>query len=275
MKKLLLFVLSLSVFTLTEVFAQSAVVTVSKFEGKPIRGVIIAGAFDVQLSQGGSTGAQVQVREDLVSELTFELTSDNYVRIGFGNDMTKYFTGKNSKPLAKIVVSELAYLDVSGACSVIAKGEFTSASVFQLKMAGTAFVSWIKMSKAPGVSIDLSGKCKVEDTAIDVASGDVSLKVNGSASAMINVSCGMLTADIQGFSLVELSGSATRSYLRVNDGSSVNMLRMKCMDIETDVLGLSKVQADVPGKAKVVVGKTASFRYVGDGTVTGVGARRM
>lgn len=251
MKKFVFLTISLFFITMG---AMAEKTTITKFEGETIRGLIVSGAFDVRLSQGDECSVRVELQADASSKLTIELTDQGYVRIGYGSEFGKYFTSSKNRPVAHVVVKELAYLNISGTCALIAKEQFTAPDKFVMSVWGSAFCEFIDvMCKNGNVSVD--GTAKVE-----------SLKITDS---------GKLTLEAATTARVELSGSASSARFTVSNAASVDLLKFMCPEIQASATGTSLIKANVTGTADVTVGGLAAFKYIGSGRILGSGAKPL
>lgn len=228
--------------------------TITKFEGQPITGISVNGAFDVQISQGEKTYATVDIPDDLASKLTFELNVDGVLRVAFGSAAGSIFVSSKNRPMLTVVMSRLDYLYVSGASTIIGKGKFTSSGTFTATLSGTAFVSFINIDCVQA-NITASEGVQAED-----------LTIQASEKFM---------ADISGPSKVTFNGSAPFSKVVSSGTASVDMLGFQCDVQEAITTGTSLIRANVTGTADVTVGGISSFKYSGDGKVKGEKAKKI
>lgn len=271
MKKFYLLLLSL-LFVSMASNAQKTT-TITKFEGKPIKGIIVSGAFDIQLSQGENASAKVEINEELVDKLTFTHTGDGIIELNFKSDIAKYFTKTKSRPLAVIVVNQLDFVNVTGACSLIAKGQFTTDNLFRLYSSGNAFVSWINVTCQKAVC-EVSGNSKIDDCSIK-ANETVSMVVGGSSKTNCKVTADKLFLNISGTSDMNLTGKANSSEVSTTGTSSLDMLGFDAATQSAELRGISSIKATVNGKANVEIGGTSTYKFTGTGVVTGAGAKRL
>lgn len=236
------------------------------FMDDAINGVISNGAFDVQLSEGDKTGVTIDIDQELLEKLNVSKTEEGFVRIDLPSDISKIFS-KKSTPLVKIVVSKLNYLSVSGS-SVIAKGEFTCDGDFRALITGGTYLAYVKLN-CDKATWDIKGKAKVEECKIN-ATESCDIISNESASSAFVVNTAVLTASASTISKLDMSGEATKSAKIESSGTAaIDMLRLATPFMRVSVLGMSKVKADVSVEADVTVGGTASFRYTGNGKISG------
>ncbi len=239
---------------------------VEKYADRQINGVIVSGAFDVQLAQadGGSkkAGAKVEIERELADKLVFEITDEGYVRLTFKNDMTKYFTRSAKKPQAWITVSELKYLNVTGASTVVCTGVCSTRGDLRLLTSGNAAVELLEASAET-----LHAKLTVNGRAEVIQSGTSKLKAEMKA--------GTATITVSGVSGMTLSGGAEEATVEAGGTSSADLEAFTIGTIRATVTGMGKVKACVMGGGTAEVSSMGSFRYTGSGLVTGKGVKRL
>ncbi|WP_300828895.1 DUF2807 domain-containing protein [uncultured Rikenella sp.] len=256
--------------------AQESVV-VEKYADKPIRGVIIAGAFDLQLQQADGAskqvGAKVEILRELEDKLVFEYTEDGFVRLAFKDDMTKYFTGSKKKPQAWVTVSELTYLNVTGASTVVGTGRCSSSGKLRLMTSGNASVNLLSCS-AGEIDIEASGTSDLSDVKLS-ATGRTTIETSGTAKVRGELRTAEMTLRMTGVSGVVLSGSAAEADWNVGGTSSADLERLETEHVTAEVTGMGQVKACVTGNGTAQVSTMGSFRYTGAGRMTGKGVKRL
>lgn len=272
MKKIII-ILLLTLFATPWGYGQR-LTKLSKFEGSPLRGIIASGAFDIKLSQGDVSSSTVTVKEDLIDKLTYSLTPDGYLKLGFINDVTKYITTPGNRPEAVVVVSSLDYMEISGACSVLANGSFSSSGLAIFKMAGASYVSWIKLTSDRDIFVEVNGASKLESFEA-TTSGNVNLNIAGTSNVFARVNCAKNLVFVSGVSFLELSGTSQNSSVSAGGTSAIEMLDFVAPEMIFYASGLSKIKSYVKEKATVDLSGFGAFSYLGPGEVLGAGAKRM
>lgn len=227
--------------------------TVTKFEGEELAGVIVSGAFDVNISYGNQGKVEVSLPDDAMGKISIELTDDKYVRLGYGSGFESVFVAQKNRPKATIVLPKLNYLNVGGAAMLIGSGTFT-ADKFVMTVSGSAFVSFV-MVDCREAALDVAGSAKIED-----------IRIAATQSAQFNVA---------GSSKVQIGGTSPALKVIASGASMADILSFDCPQIDAITSGTSLVKASVEGKATVTVSGMSAFRYVGKGLITGDGAKRM
>lgn len=229
--------------------------TITKFEGKTISGLVVAGAFDIKLSQGAQTGVRVEVPVEASQQLTYELTDEGYLRLGYGSEVGKYFTSNKNRPVAYVTLSRLDYLSISGNCSVLGESTFASAGNFVLTASGAAFCDALIVESPAGANVSVDGGAKIDNIRL-VCVDKVAVSVGGS-------------------SYLTLSGSAPSARLSASAMAQFNALNFSCPSLQVSATGTSLLKIHISGSVDVTTGGVAAVRYTGSGKITGSGAKPL
>lgn len=276
MKKLFLLALCALALPLSAV-AQGATEVIEKYADKAIHGVIVSGAFDVQLSQADdgarTVGAKVEIEKELADKLVFEYTDEGYVRLTFKNDMSKYFTRSKKKPQAWVTVSDLKYLNVTGASNVVCTGVCSTKGDLRVLTSGNASVNLLEAS-AGAVNIEVSGASDLSDAKF-TAQGKAEVIQSGTSKITGEVKAGTAIFTVSGVAGLTLSGGAEEAVLDVSGTASADLENFDIGTVNAKVSGMGKVKANVIGGGTAQVSTMGSFRYKGAGLVTGKGVKRL
>lgn len=276
MKKLFLLALCALALPLSAA-AQGATEVIEKYADKAIHGVIVSGAFDVQLSQadGGArtVGAKVEIEKELADKLVFEYTDEGYVRLTFKNDMSKYFTRSKKKPQAWVTVSDLKYLNVTGASNVVCTGVCSTKGDLRVLTSGNASVNLLEAS-AGAVNIEVSGASDLSDAKF-TAQGKAEVIQSGTSKITGEVKTGTAIFTVSGVAGLTLSGGSEEAVLDVSGTASADLENFDIGTVNAKVSGMGKVKANVIGGGTAQVSTMGSFRYKGAGLVTGKGVKRL
>lgn len=275
MKKL--FLLALCAVALPLVTGAQETVVIEKYGDKPINGVIVAGAFDVQLSQAGvgarTAGAKVEILKELEDKLVFDYTDEGYIRLTFKNDMSKYFTGSRKKPQAWVTVSDLKYLNVTGASNVVCTGACSTVGDLRVLVSGNASVNLLE-AEAETVNVEVSGTSDLSDVKL-TARDRVVLVQTGTSKMSGTVKTGVAQFSLSGVSGLTLSGGAEEAVLDAGGTAAMDLEDFTIGTVSAKVTGMGKIKAEVIGGGKAEVSTMGSFRYKGAGLVTGKGVKRL
>ena len=277
MKKLLLLVCCALALPLSILAQEAPTTVVEKYADRTINGVIIAGAFDVQLAQADGAsrkvGAKVEVQQELADKLVFEYTDEGYVRLSFKNDVSKYFTGSKKKPQAWITVSELKYLNVTGTSSVVCTGICSTEGDLRILTSGTASVNLLEASSGT-LHIETSGTSDVVDAKLTVL-GEAVAEMTGTSKLSGTVKCGEAKFVVSGVSDITLAGEAVKAEVEMSGTGSADLEHFAVEEMTAKVSGMGKVKANVTAGGTAEVSTMGSFRYTGSGLVTGKGVKRL
>lgn len=275
MKKLLLTVTALISAVCLSASAQDMKV-IEKYGDKTINGLIVAGAFDVQLSQEGGSrtaGAKVTVDSEIEAHLIFEFTDDGYVRLSYKDDMSKYFTRSRKKPQVWITVSDMQYLNVTGACNVVFTSPTTTPNDFRLFVSGNANIELMEV-RCEAAAVQMSGTSNVNDAKL-TAPHEIKVELAGTAKFKGELKTGLLLLTQAGMSGITATGGAEQATLDLSGKSNAHLQDFNIGTVGGKVGGVSRVRASVSAGGQIDVATAASFRYTGDGLVTGKGVKRL
>lgn len=275
MKKL--FLLALCALAVPLAAAAQETVVIEKYGDKPINGIIVAGAFDVQLAQadGGArkAGAKVEIIKELEDKLVFDYTDEGYVRLTFKNDMSKYFTGSKKKPQAWVTVTDLKYLNVTGASNVVCTGACSTTGDLRILTSGNASVNLLEVA-ARTANVEVSGTSDLSDVKL-TTEDRVVLVQSGTSKVSGMVKTGVAQFSLSGVAGLTLLGGAQEAVLDAGGTASMNLEAFTIGTVSAKVTGMGKIKADVIGGGKAEVSTMGSFRYKGAGLVTGKGVKRL
>ncbi len=250
MKKFCFTLISLLFITLS-VSAQRS--TIKKFEGTQIRGLIVSGAFDVNVTEGRSEGVEVTLSDDIADKLIMELTEEGYLRLSFGNATSNIFLKSADRPKAKFSTRNLDYISVAGNSVILGSGSF-KADNLNMVIKDSGFLSFIDM-KCDYATVKVEGTSKVEELTLDVANS--------------------ATFDISGASSIRVDGSAKSVDVDATSASAIDLISFISPIIDAHSSGTATIKLNVTGKANVKKVGLSAIRYIGEGTIIGEGAKRL
>jgi len=246
MKKLFAFMLAVSAITTVYAQGPNEEGFYEFFKGNEITGLIADGPINIQLYEDPkNTGVFSQVED-----ISASMTTEGYVRIKVGNDITKAF---KSKITVKVGVSSLKYLRLSGNTAVIAKGKFMRSDDLTISMEGSSASADYLDVVAKDVKLDLAGVTKLEEFTLDTEK----LKITATSTGPKIVISGK--AD---YCEIETSGAGK---------PVITMVNCPVREMSAQIGAFSSVKVNITGKANVKVAGSATFRYMGTGVVQGEG----
>lgn len=224
--------------------AQVAATTLTRFEGKPITGIDVSGCWQVVISQGTSTKAEITFPARLKDQLVFELQEDGELELGFRGDVR---AKAGEKFTAVIVCSSLETVDMSGACTLEGSGKFTGSEMrFDLSGAAKAVFEKGELSAVNTLKVEMSGASQLSTQAM-------ARKVD---------------IDLSGASQLTITGSAESGNLEASGACKANLQEMTIRTMQVGLSGASKlnlnvselIEGEISGASKVVYKGGATTR---------------
>ena len=165
--------------------AQTRMVRLTRYEGRPITGVSASGAFDVRLIRSDETRAVVEIDERHEPMLRFEIDTCGVVHVGMDGGVR--IDSRHAKRRLYLYLSDLAYIRASGASDVDCAGLFESGDV-RIELGGASDI--VLSGFSGNLYCDLSG---ASDMKVSGAAGIVSVKCSGAsdfdAAGLVTQSC--------------------------------------------------------------------------------------
>ncbi len=250
MKKFHLTLISLLFITLGASAQRS---TIKKFEDQTIKGLIVSGAFDVNIVEGGSSGVEVTLADDMADKLLMEVTEDGYLRLSFGSSASNLFLKSEDRPKAKFSAKSLEYISLSGSSVLLGSGEF-KADQLNIVVKESAFLSFVDI-KCNDVIVTTEGTSKIEKLTVDAKQTAI--------------------FDVRGSSSVTIYGEAQSVDADATSTSALDIVSFSSPLIDAHASGTATIKLNVTGEAKVKKVGLAAIRYIGDGKIIGEGAKRL
>lgn len=250
MKKFGIFFISLLFITIS-LSAQES--TIARFQGEQINGVMISGTFKVQIARSADTGAEVTISDKMADKLVYELTEDGYVRIGYGGTVDNLFINNKNIPTVKIKLPVLNMLKLSGDVQLLSSGEF-AADNFIMSLSGSSVAQFVK---------------------VDCSRATVTCEDSSKADELTLKSTGNVMLETNSLSRLYIRGSAPKTTVVATASSRIDMLMFETPKIIATTSGTSTVKANVSGTASLIKKGTSSFRYIGEGEISGDKAKKL
>ncbi len=250
MKKFGLFFISLLFITIS-LSAQESII--ARFQGEEINGVMINGTFKVQIARSSDTGAEVTISDKMADKLVYELTEDGYVRINYGSTVDNLVMSNKNIPTVKIKLPVLNMLRLSGDVQLLSSGEF-DADNFIMSLSGSSTAQFVKVNCARA-TVTCEDTSKADELTLN-SKGNVMLETNS-------------------LTRLNIRGSAPKTTVVSTSASKIDMLMFETENIIATTSGTSSIKANVSGKASLIKKGTSSFRYIGEGEVSGDKAKKL
>lgn len=187
---------------------------------------------------------------------------------------------KKPNPLcaATVCMPRLRWLEMSGACSLVAEGRFECES-FGLRTSGACKVTDLDMA-AGDADLTMTGACSVvgfkgtiptircdfsgaSNIAMQLKSDDVFLGVSGAGKVTAELSCTGLEAKVSGAANVGLSGRTDRLTIENSGASKVNTGNLQAKNVSVATSGASSAHVWAGESLDVEVSGVSHVSYTG------------
>lgn len=215
-------------------------VTVSRFQGKRITGVKVGGAFKIKIRQGDNTGATLDIPARYEKLLVFSLDGDGELKIGFNGDIKGK---KDDRFTAEITCSSLENLDLSGACELVGKGDFSASEL----------------------SVEVSGAANVRAEGNILVSGRLDAELSGASRFFINnIRVAEIDINISGASRLDLKGTAEHGKIKVFGASNIEMGDFVLTNLAVLSSGASRMKINATEHLNISASGASNINYRGE-----------
>lgn len=218
--------------------AQTQMVRLTRFEGKPIVGVAASGSFNVELIRSDRTYAVVEVNAEYEDILLFELDGRGVVTVGFKTNAPLRYDN-NVVCRARIYLPHPEFIHGSGAASIVCSGGFES-NALQIELngilngasradirefSGNLFcdisgASRIRMAGNAGIAdIKASGASNFDGQ--QLSSRDCRIEASSASKVNTGTVLGDLTANGNSASSITYKGDPTIRSITISSASSI------------------------------------------------------
>lgn len=247
--------------------AQTQMVRLTRFEGKPITGVAASGAFSVELIRSDQTYAVVEINAEYENILQFELDNRGVVTVGFKTNAPLRYDN-NVVCRARIYLKHPEFIHGSGAAGITCSGSFES-NALQIELNGAARLNGPEISVTGEVSLRCSGASRMTDAAISCR--ELNGILNGASRAGIRDFNGNLFCDISGASRIQMSGNAGIADIKASGASNFDGQQLSSRDCRIEASSASKVNTGtVVGDLTANGNSASSITYKGDPTIRSI-----
>lgn len=185
--------------------AQTRMVRLTRYEGRPITGVSASGAFDafdVWLIRSDETRAVVEIDERHEPMLRFEIDTCGVVHVGMDGGVR--IDSRHAKRRLYLYLSDLAYIRASGASDVDCAGLFESGDV-RIELGGASDLGGLELAAAGVVSVEAGGSSDIDAS---VRCRELNGTFSGASDAVLSGFSGNLYCNLSGDSDMKVSGAA-------------------------------------------------------------------
>lgn len=172
--------------------AQTRMVRLTRYEGRPITGVSASGAFDVRLIRSDETRAVVEIDERHEPMLRFEIDTCGVVHVGMDGGVR--IDSRHAKRRLYLYLSDLAYIRASGASDVDCAGLFESGDV-RIELGGASDLGGLELAAAGVVSVEAGGSSDIDAS---VRCRELNGTFSGASDIVLSGFSGNLYCDLSG-----------------------------------------------------------------------------
>ena len=232
----------------------------TRYEGEKITGVSASSAFDVELVRSDQTKAVVEINEELEESIQFSLSNDGIVHISLLPREFRIF-GRQQNRIMKLTVylSELSYLQASGAVRISASGNF-SAEHAEILLTGASELKSLDIS-ARNIILNSSGAGKAT---LNATADTFSVNLSGAAEATLNIGCREMEILCSGGTDLDLTGSAEQANMTAAAASDIDASGFSVKQMEVAASGASNVRVWAEEQLEATASSASSIRYKGD-----------
>lgn len=255
--------------------AQTRMVRLTRYEGRPITGVSASDAFDVWLIRSDETRAVVEINEQLEPMLRFEIDSCGVVHVGMDGIRVDIH---DVRWRLYLYLNDLTYIRASGASDVDCVGLFESGDV-RIELGGASDLRGLELAAAGVVSIearessdiDASVRCRelngtfsgASDAVLSGFSGNLYCNLSGDSDMKVSGTAGIVSVKCSGVSDFDGAGLVTQSCRAEASAASRIALGPVEKELSANSSGVSSITyRGNPSLGSVVHSSTSSVRQV-------------
>lgn len=231
MIKKILFAAAVLLLVSTTATAQREIVRLTRYEGQAITGIAASHMFKVEIVGSPQTKAVVEIDADLEQYLRFELRASGAVSVGLAmpDDVRQHFNrGDNwRRHTLKMTVYTpgIKNIDLQDVTHLSGRGTF----------------------EGERVEIEVNDMAKIDE--LSLRAEEVSVKVDGMASANLALTAESLAAEADGMAKLNLSGE-----VRQMSAKADGMARITASELQVE-----RAEARANGMARIAVNARDSF----------------
>lgn len=244
--------------------AQTRMVRLTRYEGRPITGVSASGAFDVRLIRSDETRAVVEINERHEPMLRFEIDSCGVVHVGMDGVR---IDSRHAKRRLYLYLNDLAYVRASGASDVDCVGLFESGDV-RIELGGASDLNGLELASAGVVSIEAGESSDIDAS---VRCRELNGTFSGASDVVLSGFSGNLYCDLSGASDMKVSGAAGIVSVKCSgasdfDGAGLVTQSCRAEASAASRIALGRVEKDLSASS----GGASSITYRGNPSLDSV-----
>lgn len=246
--------------------AQVSMVRLTRFEGQRIVGVSTSSAFDVELIQSDHTYAVVEINAEYENMLQFELNNQGIITLGFNSTLKSRLQDVEYR--AKIYLSELAYIQASGASDIQCTGNFES-NTTRIELSGASDLEGLTLATTGEINIQASGASDITGCIFHCQS--LTSTLSGSSEMEISTFKGNLFTHLSGAAEMKIAGFADVADIQVVgasefDGTGLTTVNTKLIASSASSVRMGSIQGDLTANGS----SASSITYQGTPTIRNI-----
>ena len=263
----------------------SAQIETKNFNVSGFTGIDAGGVFNIELTKSDRPSVVIETDAEIMRHIKVSVSRDILNLELDTDDLPRTLRRNMPKVLVKIGMSELKYLDLSGASKLTCLSSF-STSDFKADMSGASRVNDLKID-CRSFTLDVSGAANM--TIGGNVSGTAKYELSGAANLDIKQDAGDLIMEGSGASKIKYNGSvnnsvdisfsgassitmtgkgANRMNVDISGASKLNALDFPVKDMKVELTGVSKADVNVSNTLNTDVSNSSKLNYKGDAKVT-------
>ena len=263
----------------------SAQIETKNFNVSGFTGIDAGGVFNIELTKSDRPNVVIETDAEIMKYIEVSVSRDILNLNLNSNNLSKALRRDMPKILVKIGMSELKYLDLSGASKLTCLSSF-STSDFKAEVSGASKVNDLKID-CRTFSLNVSGA--VNMTLGGSVSGVAKYELSGASNLDIRQDAGDLTMRGSGASKIKYNGSvnnsvdvtfsgassvtmtgkgASRMSVGISGASKLDALNFPVRDMKVELTGVSKADVNVSGTLNTDISNSSKLNYKGDAKLT-------
>ncbi|MDD3108197.1 MAG: DUF2807 domain-containing protein [Alistipes sp.] len=246
--------------------AQTQMVRLTRFEGQHIVGVDVSSSFQVKIVRSDRPYAVVEVPAKYEADLKFTLDPQGVIHLGFSSSTR--IIGSTDNFQARIYLSELSAVRLSGASTADCEGRFESNESW-ITLRGASNLNHLTLDVTGALNLDCSESSDVKNMVLNCR--ELNSDVSGASRITMDRMNGNLYGEISGASRMVVAGSAGIVSLKVSGASRFDGLDMSIRDGHLTASSASKVcMGSIQGDLTANGSGASSITYRGNPTIRSI-----
>ena len=249
-KKLALFLVTLLLASVS-VFAHTVT---NKYKVADFKGIKAAYVFKITLTKGPVCSVEISCPDDIGKYLTVS-SSNGILELSAKRNSSKGNDKRHETVYVKIQMPSLTYLDLSGASTLIADGEFNE-TAFECNLSGACALKYLNIN-ARNFTFDISGAAKASlEGNFTNAQGNISgaasvtfngnmdilrLKTSGASNTVYNGNSSKIHINTSGAANSTLTGKTDKLLFKISGAANLDAREMITQDFTGEDTGVGQI----------------------------------